>query len=165
MKWYQIFQKLPIFYGKMRLARLLFRNKNCETNFHLPNGLNFLVPNLIENVSFELYINGIYERKHLKTINSNLPHKGTFIDVGANIGAISVFLAKVRPDITIHAFKASPRVFHYLSINKEQNQLNNLHIYNLAIHKEDNLQLAFYSPEVKMGKEVFLLFLQRVQNW
>jgi FkbM family methyltransferase len=139
----------------MRLAKLIFFKKNKPRTFFLPSGLVFSVPNLIENVSFELFINGIYEEKYLKLIEKNLPLNSIFLDVGANVGAISILLAKRRPDVTIYAFEASPRVFQYLKINKDQNLLNNLNIYNLAIHTNDSLELPFYSPEDKNGKGSF----------
>ena len=152
---YKLFQRLPYFRGKMRLAKLFFFRKNNPRTFFLPAGLTFSVPNIIENVSFELFVNGIYEEKYLKLIEQNLPLNSVFIDVGANVGAISVLLAKRRPDVTIYAFEASPRVFHYLKINKDQNELNNLNIYNSAIHSNDDLELPFYSPEDKNGKGSF----------
>lgn len=152
---YKILQKLPQFKGKWRLAKLLIWKKNISKTFFIPNGLKITVPNVIENVSFELLINGIYEEKYLKLIDNNIPRNGIFIDVGANIGAISVVLAKRRPDITIYAFEASRNVFHFLKLNKEQNNLTNLKIHNLAIHSSDNLELSFYSPEVLNGKGSF----------
>jgi FkbM family methyltransferase len=100
-------------------------------------------------------INGIYEKNILKLINNNLPINTVFIDVGANIGAISVLIANRRPDITIYAFEASPKVFKFLKLNKEQNHLNNLYVYNIAIHLEDNINLPFYSPDILNGKGSF----------
>lgn len=155
MSLYKIFQKLPKFKGKLRLAKLLIRGKNNSKTFSIPNGLTFTVPNLIENVSFELLINGIYEEKYLNLIDNNIHINGIFIDVGANIGAVSVILAKQRPDITIHAFEASPYVFQFLKLNKEKNKLTNLNIHNLAIHSSDNIELPFYSPKTLNGKGSF----------
>lgn len=152
---YKFLQKIPNFKGKMRLSGLLFKNKKEVRTFFLPNKIKFTVPNLIENVSFELFINGIYEEKYLNLITDNIPLNGTFIDVGANVGAISVLLAKRRPDIKIHAFEASPNVFKYLLKNKEQNGLLNLNVYNLAIHVKDDLELPFYSPLDLNGKGSF----------
>ena len=152
---YKLFQRLPCFRGKMRLAKLIFLKKNNPRTFFLPAGLAFTVPNIIENVSLELFINGIYEEKYLKLMEQHLPLNSIFIDVGANVGAISVLLAKRRPDVSIYAFEASPRVFQYLKINKEQNALDNLNLYNLAIHTNDGIELPFYSPEDKNGKGSF----------
>lgn len=85
---YKIFQIIPPFKGKLRLARVLFGKYRTEKTFIVPGGLTFVVPNLIENVSFELFVNGTYEVNSLKIISENLPKNGVFIDVGANIGAI-----------------------------------------------------------------------------
>jgi FkbM family methyltransferase len=152
---YKLFQSLPYFKGKFRFAKLFFFRNSIPRTFCLPSGIVFSVPNLIENVSFELFINGVYEKKYLKLMEQNLPLNSIFFDVGANVGAISVLLAKRRPDVTIYAFEASPRVFQYLKINKDQNALNNLNIFNIAIHTKDHLELPFYSPLDKNGKGSF----------
>jgi FkbM family methyltransferase len=151
----KLFQRLPAFKGKLRLAKHLILGQKQERRFIIPNGLMFCVPNLTENVSFELFVTGSYEKSTLQLIQENLPMNSVFIDIGANIGAISVILAKQRPDVTIHAFEASPRIFKYLEINKIQNNLDNLNIYNLAIHPIDDVSLPFYSPIEKNGKGSF----------
>ncbi len=151
---YKIFQKIGVFKGKPRFANLFFNKKSPRT-FIIPCGLKITVPNLIENVSFELFINGIYEENHITFINNHLDYKSNFIDVGANIGAISLVIAKLRPDVNVYAFEASPRVFKYLELNKKQNHLTNLHIYNLAIHSQNNISIPFYSPLDKNGKGSF----------
>jgi FkbM family methyltransferase len=152
---YKFFQLIPPFKGKLRLAKALYGKYSTGKTFSVPCGLTFVVPNLIENVSFELFVNGLYEESSLKLIIENLPPNGIFVDVGANIGAISVVLAKLRPDITIYAFEASPSVFKYLEINKNLNNLRNLYIYNYAIHNIDDLELPFYSPSDLNGKGSF----------
>ncbi len=153
-----IFQYLPQFKGKQTLARKLFKNKikrKTDLNFGVKNGLNFFVPNIVENVSFELFINGIYENYLVNYLVDHIPQNGTFIDVGANIGAISIFVAHKRPDVKVYCFEASPRVFKYLKYNVEQNNCTNINLYNLAVHKEDNMELNFYSPKEKFGKGSF----------
>jgi len=152
---YRFFQYLPEFKGKLRLAKYLFKNLSGRREFRTRDGLSFIVPNLIENVSFELFVNGFYERKYLKIISDNLPLNGVFVDVGANIGAISVVLAKHRPDVKIYAFEASREVFWYLQENKRKNSLANLYLFNKAIHTADNLEMQFYSPEDANGKGSF----------
>jgi FkbM family methyltransferase len=153
-----VFQYLPEFKGKQTIARKVYKNKvknATDLNFQVKNGLHFYVPNIVENVSFELFINGIYEKYLVDYLVENIPQNGTFVDVGANIGAISIFVAYKRPDVTIHCFEASPRVFQYLKQNVEQNNVRNVNLYNLAVHKEENIQLNFYSPKEKFGKGSF----------
>jgi FkbM family methyltransferase len=144
-----------MFRGKLRIARLLILNNKRELTFNTIKSIKYTVPNLIENVSFELFVNGSYEPEIIAYICSSIPKNGVFIDVGANIGAVSIEVAKTRPDVTVHAFEASMRVFNYLEINQKQNNLENLHVYNLAIHETGGIKLPFFSPDELNGKGSF----------
>ena len=55
---YRLFQFLPNFKGKLRLAKILYHNKKEIFTFLINKNIIFTVPNLIENISFELMING-----------------------------------------------------------------------------------------------------------
>lgn len=151
----RLFNSLPNFKGKFRLARLLVRNQKERRKFTTSRGVIYSVPNLIENVGFELYINGIYERESIDYICSNLPQNGIFFDVGANIGSICIEVAKSRPDVTVYAFEAAPAVFYFLDENIKQNKLNNINYYNLAVHENGGVKLPFYSPKGLNGKGSF----------
>lgn len=152
---HKVLNTLPQFRGKLRLARFLVPNQKQRAKFKTKDGILFSVPNLIENVSFELYVNGIYEKETIDYICMSMPKNGVFIDVGANIGAISIAVAKKRPDLNIFAFEASPQVYSYLKENKEQNDCHNLTIYNLAIHDIGGVELPFFSPKELNGKGSF----------
>jgi FkbM family methyltransferase len=151
---YKIIQLLPEIKGKHRLSRLILHNKISKKNdiISCKNGLLFLCPNFKENVSFELLINGIYEPRNIDFILKNIPKNGVFFDVGANIGAISIPIAKKRPDITIYCFEASQKVFSYLKKNIELNGLNNIKAMNCLLVDEVKGELPFYSPEEQYGK-------------
>lgn len=154
-----ILQYFPNFKGKLRLAKILYRQEiqtKNEVNFLLKKtNLKITVPNLIENVSFELFVNGEYEQEIVDFFIDTIPQNGVFFDIGANIGAISFTLAKLRPDITIYAFEAAPFVFNYLKTNIEQNNLTNVICINKAIHIDDSITLPFYSSKEKNGKGSF----------
>ena len=132
----------------------LLEQKNSR-DFILPKGIHYSVPNLEEIVSLELYVNGIYEKSTIDFICNSIPYCGVFFDVGANIGALCLEVAIARPDITVNAFETSPSVFNYLKKNKEQNNTNNLYIFNLAIHEINNIELPFYSTLNQNGKGSF----------
>jgi FkbM family methyltransferase len=151
----QFFNITPKFKGKLRLARLLIPNKKNEIRFETPSGTKYFAPNLVETVSFELFVYGIYEEETILHICKSIPKNGVFIDVGANIGSISIEVAKRRPDINIYAFEAAPSVFHYLQENKLQNKLDNLNIFNLAVHETGGLSIPFFSPKQLNGKGSF----------
>lgn len=97
----------------------------------------------------------MYEKGAIGFICEAIPPNGVFVDVGANIGAVCVEIARVRPDIKVYAFEASPRVFSYLKRNVNQNELNNIAIYNLAVHELEDFELPFYSPVDLNGKGSF----------
>jgi FkbM family methyltransferase len=152
------FQYLSHFKGKLRIAKFWYSKslgENRPVLIHTKSGLKFSVPNLKENLAFELLVNGCYEAELVKYLIKEVPQGGCFVDVGANIGAISIFLAQKRPDISIFAFEASPRLFIYLEQNVRINKVKNVHAFNYAVFNKDNETLPFYSPEEKFGKGSF----------
>jgi FkbM family methyltransferase len=150
-----IFRKLPLFKGKFRLAKFLFK-KNIKKAKDIwikgKYGCVYLLPNLIENVSFEIYVNGIYEQDTSDFLAKNIPSGGVFLDLGANIGAISTPLSKRRRDIRIICVEAAPRVFGYLEKNLAGNGLTDIYKVNKALFYTDNDELDFFSPDEKFGK-------------
>jgi hypothetical protein len=84
--------------GKQRVARwllnALFARKNI-TQIRGDFGLNYILPNLMENVSFEIFINGIFEKETVDAISSIFSDQNdaVILDIGANIGSISLPLA------------------------------------------------------------------------
>lgn len=151
-----IFKLLPAFRGKLRIARFFIWDKKNEQTFITSKGIKYSCPNLIETVSFELFINGIYEKDTIEFICNSIPVNGVFVDIGANIGSICIEVAIARPDISVYAFEASPKVFSYLERNKLQNNLQKLFVFNLAIHEHNDIELPFYSRNYYNGQGSFL---------
>jgi len=150
-------RRIPAFKGKKRLLRFLYKTqiaKLRDINVNI-KGLQFTLPNLKENISFDLFFDGVYEKNLIDFLIKNIAENGAFIDVGANIGAISILVASARPDIKIFAFEASPYVYSYLKINADSNNLSNITYINKAAHNIDNLELDFFSPEDLYGKGSF----------
>lgn len=150
-----IFRKLPPFKGKLRLVNFLFREKIKKAKdiwVKGKYGCVYLLPNLIENVSFEIYANGIYEEGTSDFLAKKIPSGGVFLDLGANIGAISTPLSKRRRDIRIVCVEAAPRMFNYLEKNLARNQLTDIYKVNKAMYYTDNDELDFFSPDEKFGK-------------
>ncbi|MEJ8842233.1 FkbM family methyltransferase [Lacibacter sp. H375] len=152
------FQLLPLFRGKLRASRFFYHGKESLSkpcSFKIKNDLEIAVPSLIDSIGYELFINGIYEHKTIDFLHKHIPKGGVFVDVGANIGAISVLIAKRRPDITIYAFEASPFIFSFLDENIQNNRLKNVFAFNHAVHDEDGKEMNFYAPEDEFGKGSF----------
>jgi FkbM family methyltransferase len=153
MDW--LFRKLPLFKGKERLARLLLKKAiRTKTDILIEGRFNcsYYLPNIVENVGFEIFINGEYEIEIQQLLFKLVPENGCFLDLGANIGSILIPLCKRRPDITAVAVEAAPWIFHYLEKNVLLNNLDNVQLFNNALFDEDNRELDFFSPRDKFGK-------------
>jgi FkbM family methyltransferase len=61
----------------------------------------------------------------------------SFLDVGANIGLYSVMAAKLNPKLEIHAFEPGKGAVHFLRENCRINQLDQVHIHELAMSDTD----------------------------
>src|SRR5215211_4151308 len=78
--------------GKTRLARFLLKPhlKGRDVTVTDRNGYSFSIPCLAEPIGFHLLIDGVYERDVLEFILARLRPGGTFVDVGANIGVLTL---------------------------------------------------------------------------
>jgi len=114
---------------------------------------NYLIPNLKENIGFEIYINGIYEQETIDFILTRLSGTGgVFLDIGANIGAITIPVCKQLENLQVICVEAAPWVSKYLKHNIQLNELKNVQVLDNAISDRDGDSVMFYSPHEKFGK-------------
>jgi FkbM family methyltransferase len=151
----KFFRKLPLFKGKERLSRFLFSYDLLhKKNFWVKGKYNceYLLPNITENIGFEIFINGIYEQETSDFFEQYIPQNGIFLDLGANIGAITIPLHKKRKDIQIICVEAAPWIFEYLQKNILRNNAHKVITINKILFYSDNEEVNFYSPHDKFGK-------------
>jgi FkbM family methyltransferase len=155
----KVLRLLPNFPGKQRIAKVVvgsrikkLRNITVDGKYNC----SFFIPNIIENIGFELYINGVYEKELIDFLIKNIPRNKVLIDLGANIGAISLPVCQIRRDIKALCVEASPSIFDILVKNKENNSIKNAILINRAIFDENNKSLLFYAPQQEFGKGSFL---------
>jgi len=151
----KLFRKLPLFKGKQRLARLLLNDSISNKKDFWVKGKNrceYFIPNLIENIGFEIFINGIYEEETADFLASILPKAGVFLDLGANIGAISIPLIRKRSDIKVICVEAAPWIFNYLQKSLSRNEMREAIAINKVLFYTDDEEVNFYSPGDKFGK-------------
>ncbi len=137
----------------MRIAGFLAKkhlNKNQPVNFRGKQRLLYSIPNSIEPVGKELLINGIFEVETIDLISKVLHKQSKFFDVGANIGSITMPLARAT-GAEIHAFEPSIFTFGFLKKNIAQNNLHNITLNNKAVHSINDLELQFYESKEKYG--------------
>lgn len=150
-----LLRNLSNFRGKNRLVKSIYKRKIQEAKDIIVKGkynCQYFVPNLKETIGFSLFADGVYEEETIKFINKLLPKNGTFLDLGANIGAISVPISVIRPDVKIIAVEAAPWIFSYLKTNIENNKSKNVSLINNALFNEDNIEMNFFAPDEKFGK-------------
>ena len=151
----KLFRTLPDFKGKRRLASMMFGNTIRSTEDLLVQGkysCTYLLPNLLDNISLDIFVNGIYEQETIDLLNKLLPANGHYLDLGTNIGAILVPLCKQRPDIRVLGVEAAPWIFEYLKKNVALNRLDKVKVVNKALFDQDGLTIDFFSPADKFGK-------------
>lgn len=76
-----------------------------------------------------------------------------YIDIGCNIGAISLILAKANPTARIFSFDASSTSIQCLRMATAINQITNVYAFHLAVGDSREKDVKFYSN----GKEVSCL--------
>jgi FkbM family methyltransferase len=151
----RLLRKFNDFKGKQRLSRLLMNSKLKRSKDIVVEGkynCKYLVPNIKEVIGFELYINGIFEEEHVKLILSKLKKNSVLIDLGANIGSISLPICKLRNDVSIIAVEASSTMFDYLKKNIELNHIENCSVLNKAVWYNSDGDVPFYLPDEQYGK-------------
>lgn len=139
--------------GKYRLASIILRCFN-QSGLSIIAGKTavYATPSLLEPISVNIVAFGEYEPETIRLISAELPRGGLFVDVGANIGAISIPVALARPDVRVVAIEASPRVFPVLKGNIERNGVNNIQAVNAFAADRDLAEIDFYeSPDRKFG--------------
>lgn len=136
---------IPI-YLKVFLASILSKFLIVLFGRHIikkVNGIKFKL-DLTEGIDLRLFLNFLEERKLYKNLEKiiNLKKKHTFIDIGANIGSVSLFLAKKYKNSKILAieptFYAFKKLKKNISLNKhlkKRIKLMNFFLTNKKLEK------------------------------
>jgi len=112
-------------------------------------GARFQVPHLAEPVAFDLLVDGCYEPDTEMLIWKHLEPGGTFIDVGANIGVLTISAARRVGGLgRVLAIEPSPSVFPYLERNIALNGLANVVTARVAVSDSNRDNVPFYQAPV-----------------
>lgn len=87
------------------------------------------------------------------------------IDIGANIGCVSIYLAKKYPFLKILSFEAHPFNYSNLIENIRLNGVNNIIPFNLAVSSNDNSEvLITLNPSNTGSSSIFKINPNDVNN-
>jgi FkbM family methyltransferase len=104
---------------------------------------------LREPVGFFLLVDGVYEAEVLDFVFGRLRPGAVVVDVGANIGAFTLPVAKaVGAAGCVIAIEASPLIFSYLQRNVTLNGLSNVRPVQCAAFSYDRQTVSFYEAPI-----------------
>ncbi|MDB5705959.1 MAG: fkbM [Sphingomonas bacterium] len=105
-----------------------------NVTFALRNGAR--IGNFVDFSEYHSMIGCISQAEQDFFIGSVADDASPLIDIGANIGIVSVLLGKQFPGRTVHAFEPAPTTFTALKANVALNGLANVRCHQLAVSAE-----------------------------
>ena len=101
-----------------------------------------------------------YEEDFLKSL---IRKKGCFIDIGANIGHLSIFLKKSFPDMNCISIEANPNTYKILNDNIKLNRLD-IKSYNYAVGEKNDVLIDFQDSYADDCNSVIVNKMQNKTN-
>jgi FkbM family methyltransferase len=95
-----------------------------------------------------IYWQGYWSRSELCLLDRILHPSMVFVDVGANQGEFSVYVAKRVPYGRVLAFEPKESSYRLLAENIRLNRFSNVSTYNFGLHQQSGM-FAMYEPDEK----------------
>jgi FkbM family methyltransferase len=105
----------------------------------------FLYPAGDRPIGRALAIAGEFARPEVEFLGEQLPGDGVMYDIGANLGTVSIPIARQRPKARLFAFEAQHNIHQLLSRNVGLNGLNNVQTFAVALGERDG-SIDFPAP-------------------
>jgi FkbM family methyltransferase len=117
------------------------------------HGVKLLIdPTKDQGVELSLFQTGTYEKGTIQLLKKYLDSGSSFLDIGANIGLMSVIASKqVGAAGTVYAVEANPKTVSILQTNIELNHCKNIELLPVALSDEQGTALLFENWEVNRG--------------
>jgi hypothetical protein len=139
--------------GKHQLARRLLHGRlpAGETRVTDRLGLSYRVADLHDPIAFDLLVNGVHEPDVLAVILDLVPDRGTYLDVGANVGAFALPAAcKVGQFGSVVAIEEALPLFQCLRANAAVNGLANVTTIHTTLADLDRTSLDQFLIEANV---------------
>ena len=143
-------RKLSLLLPKWLLPKV---EKVGEIVLTIPSGFKLQInPSKDQGVERSLFETGIYERGTLDFIKNHLNSGDTFVDVGANIGLMSIFARQaVDSNGQVWAFEANSSTFTILERNLELNDFANVLCFECGLGANRETKLLYDNWEINRG--------------
>lgn len=133
-----------------RIARVLIPRPSGPVIVPTTLGLDlFIDPTLDRGVEWDLYYQGVYEAGTLHVLRHVLRQGDTFVDVGANIGLMTLAGATaVGPAGRVYAFEPLPSMHQMLMRNIELNGAANVRAFAVALGETTEDRTIYENTDV-----------------
>ena len=127
-----------------------FAGKHILKTIH---GVKMLIdPSLDKGVELSLFETGTYEKGTIQFLENYLKSGHRFLDIGANIGLMSVIASRiVGKQGIVYAVEANPGTVPILQANIELNHCKNIELLPIALSDTQGAALLFENWEVNRG--------------
>ena len=134
----------------------MLKKPSGSTIIHTRFGFKIKIdPDFDENIEKVIYERGVYELGTVKLIQSLLKSGDLFIDVGANIGFLSMVGAvSVGKKGEVIAFEPVPSTYAILKENKSLNKMNNLQLNSFALGSKNENVLIYEETNNRGGASI-----------
>jgi FkbM family methyltransferase len=105
----------------------------------------FIYPSGDRPIGRSLAMAGEFARAEVEFLGEQLPEDGVMYDIGANLGTVTIPIARQRPRARLFAFEAQPAIHHLLVRNVGLNGLTNVQVFHCAVGERDG-EIAFPAP-------------------
>lgn len=119
----------------------------------IPSGYKLWIhPSIDRGVERSLFETGIYERGTLDFIKTHLKIGDTFVDVGANIGLMSIFAReKVGDKGKVWAFEANSNTFDILEKNLDLNKFSDVLCFECGLGAKRESKILYDNWDINRG--------------
>lgn len=117
------------------------------------HGVEMLIDPSIDNgVELSLFETGTYEKGTIQLLEKYLKTGSAFLDIGANIGLMSVLASKyVGANGIVYAVEANPKTVPILQANIDLNACKNVELIPVALSDTSGTAVLFENWEVNRG--------------
>lgn len=149
---------LSLFVGRKRFLNRKLRSLHSKTakyrvnkNFDL-----YLDPRDLAGPSFYVMYGGPaafyhYEEELKSEVLQHLKSDGVFIDVGANIGLISLFVSKFFPESKIYSFEPGDVTNECFAKTIKQNKIQNIELIKKGVSNQVANEVSFFIDPYSTG--------------
>jgi len=112
-----------------------------ENKEHIIQVEGNIVLNIVDVESSETMkhmVEQVFNQDEYNIRKMNFEDGDVVVDIGANVGSVSLYIAKKYPNVKIYSFEAHPINYKNLIRNIESNNITNIVAHNLAVSHVDN---------------------------